>query len=52
MECFSNWIFFQQDLLGLQQMDKDKKLHFLTAMGDHLQFTDEFFDKEILPFLK
>ncbi|XP_074636472.1 palmitoyl-protein thioesterase 1-like [Acropora palmata] len=43
---------YKKDLLGLQQMDKDKKLHFLTAMGDHLQFTDEFFDKEILPFLK
>ncbi|KAK2574268.1 Palmitoyl-protein thioesterase 1, partial [Acropora cervicornis] len=42
---------YKKDLLGLQQMDKDKKLHFLTAMGDHLQFTDEFFDKEILPFL-
>ena len=33
-------------------MDRDKKLHFLTADGDHLQFTDEFFDEQILPFLK
>ena len=33
-------------------MDKDKKLHFLTADGDHLQFSDEFFDEQILPFLK
>ena len=41
-----------QDWLGLQQMDRDKKLHFLTADGDHLQFTDEFFDEQILPFLK
>lgn len=39
-------------MLGLQQMDKDKKLHFLTADGDHLQFSDEFFDEQILPFLK
>ena len=33
-------------------MDKDKKLHFLTADGDHLQFSEEFFDEQILPFLK
>ena len=33
-------------------MDKDKKLHFLTADGDHLQFSDEFFDEQSLPFLK
>ncbi|KAM7449542.1 Palmitoyl-protein thioesterase 1 [Porites harrisoni] len=43
---------YKEDLLGLQQMDKDKKLHFLTADGDHLQFSDEFFDEQILPFLK
>lgn len=43
---------YQDDLLGLQQMDKDKKLHFLVAVGDHLQFSDEFFNEKILPFLK
>ncbi|KAL9981308.1 hypothetical protein ACROYT_G009995 [Oculina patagonica] len=43
---------YQEDWLGLKQMDSDKKLHFLTADGDHLQFTDEFFDEQILPFLK
>ncbi|CAH3109297.1 unnamed protein product [Pocillopora meandrina] len=43
---------YQEDWLGLKQMDKDNKLHFLTADGDHLQFTEEFFNKQIIPFLK
>lgn len=43
---------YQEDWLGLKQMDHDKKLHFLTADGDHLQFTEQFFDEQILPFLK
>lgn len=41
-----------QDWLGLQEMDKAGKLHFLSADGDHLQFTEEFFDEKIIPFLK
>ncbi|XP_070555652.1 palmitoyl-protein thioesterase 1-like [Ptychodera flava] len=41
-----------QDKLGLKQMDKEGKLVFLTAVGDHLQFTNEFFKQSILPFLK
>ncbi|KAJ7387022.1 Palmitoyl-protein thioesterase 1 [Desmophyllum pertusum] len=43
---------YKEDWLGLLQMDADKKLHFLTADGDHLQFTQEFFDEQIIPFLK
>ena len=33
-------------------MDKAGKLHFLGADGDHLQFSKEFFESKILPFLK
>jgi len=43
---------YKEDWLGLQQMDKDKKLDFLTCPGDHLQFTREWFDENIIPYLK
>ena len=43
---------FLKDWLGLKKMDQDGKLHFLTADGDHLQFSNEFFESKILPFLK
>nr|XP_054772939.1 palmitoyl-protein thioesterase 1-like [Lytechinus pictus] len=41
-----------QDKLGLKQMDADKKLVFLTAPGDHLQFTDEWFEANLIPYMK
>ncbi|XP_065669049.1 palmitoyl-protein thioesterase 1 isoform X2 [Hydra vulgaris] len=40
-----------EDRLGLQEMDKAGKLHFLISDGNHLQFTQDFFNEEILPFL-
>lgn len=43
---------YQEDWLGLKEMDKAGKLHFFGADGDHLQFSEEFFDTKILPFLK
>ncbi|XP_028406416.1 palmitoyl-protein thioesterase 1-like [Dendronephthya gigantea] len=43
---------YQEDLLGLKEMDMAGKLHFLGADGDHLQFSQEFFETKILPFLK
>ena len=43
---------YQEDWLGLKEMDTAGKLHFLGADGDHLQFTQEFFETKILPFLK
>lgn len=41
-----------QDRLGLAAMDKAKKLVFLASEGDHLQFTKEWFDKNLLPYLR
>jgi len=43
---------YTEDRLGLREMDKSGKLHFLEADGNHLQFTDKFFNAKILPFLK
>lgn len=44
--------FSPQDRLGLQEMDKAGKLVFLGVKGDHLHFSEEWFDSSILPFLQ
>lgn len=42
-----------QDRLGLQKMDADSKLHFLSTPGDHLQFSWDWFEQNIVdPFLR
>ena len=41
-----------QDLLGLQQLDKAGRLHFLSAPFNHLQFTDDWFNKNLMPYIK
>ena len=40
------------DCCVVQVLDEANKLHFLGAPGDHLQFTDEWFVDNIVPFLK
>ncbi|XP_018420016.1 PREDICTED: palmitoyl-protein thioesterase 1 [Nanorana parkeri] len=40
-----------EDRLGLREMDKAGKLVFLAADGNHLQFSEEWFNEKILPFL-
>lgn len=47
-----NLPFSLQDRLGLQEMDKAGKLVFLGVKGDHLHFSEEWFDSTILPFLQ
>ncbi|MEQ2164223.1 hypothetical protein GOODEAATRI_004406 [Goodea atripinnis] len=41
-----------EDRLGLAAMDKAQKLVFLSTDGDHLQFTTEWFNSNLLPFLR
>nr|CAB3265119.1 palmitoyl-protein thioesterase 1 [Phallusia mammillata] len=43
---------YQTDQLGLKAMDEAGKLVFLATDGDHLQFTDEWFNANILQYLK
>jgi len=43
---------YLQDRLGLQELDKQGKLHFLATPGEHLQFTLQWFIDNIVPFLK
>ncbi|NWZ73921.1 PPT1 thioesterase, partial [Acrocephalus arundinaceus] len=45
-------LLYKEDRLGLQEMDKAGKLVFLGVKGDHLHFSQEWFDSTILPFLQ
>jgi len=42
---------YQEDWLGLQAMNDNGQLTFLATIGDHLQFTKEWFIDNIVPFL-
>jgi len=43
---------YQEDWLGLKEMDQNGQLTFLATIGDHLQFTKEWFIENIVtPFL-
>ncbi|KAM3934194.1 palmitoyl-protein thioesterase 1 [Leptodactylus fuscus] len=42
---------YTEDRLGLREMDKAGKLVFLTTEGEHLQFTDIWFNENIIPYL-
>jgi palmitoyl-protein thioesterase len=41
-----------QDLLGLQHLNSTGGLHFLSAPFDHLQFTEQWFIDNLIPFVK
>ncbi|XP_063168453.1 palmitoyl-protein thioesterase 1 [Candoia aspera] len=47
-----NTTLYTEDRLGLKEMDQAGKLVFLAAEGDHLQFSKEWFFKNIVPFLQ
>ena len=41
-----------QDLLGLQHLNSTGRIHFIEAPGDHLQFSLEWFDTNLMPYIK
>ncbi|KAK6989549.1 palmitoyl-protein thioesterase 1 [Biomphalaria glabrata] len=43
---------YQQDLLGLKELNESGRLTLLSSPTDHLQFTDAWFEQNILRFLK
>lgn len=51
-ETLQESVLYKEDRLGLAAMDKAGKLVFLGSEGDHLQFTREWFNKNLLPFLR
>lgn len=50
-ETLQESALYTEDRLGLAEMDKAGKLVFLESDGDHLQFTQEWFNAKLLPFL-
>jgi len=43
---------YKEDWLGLQVLNNRGALHFLSVLGDHLQFTDKWFTSNIIiPYL-
>jgi len=51
IEPLRNTTLYQQDLLGLQQLSDHNRLQFLTCDGDHLQFTQQWFEDTIIPLI-
>uniref|UniRef100_A0A7N6BXV6 Palmitoyl-protein thioesterase 1 n=1 Tax=Anabas testudineus TaxID=64144 RepID=A0A7N6BXV6_ANATE len=51
-ETLQESVLYKEDRLGLAAMDKAKKLVFLASKGDHLQFTNEWFNANLLPYLR
>uniref|UniRef100_A0A0B6ZLU3 Palmitoyl-protein thioesterase 1 n=1 Tax=Arion vulgaris TaxID=1028688 RepID=A0A0B6ZLU3_9EUPU len=43
---------YQQDLIGLKELNESGRLTLLVSPTDHLQFTDAWFEANILKFLK
>ncbi|XP_074073731.1 palmitoyl-protein thioesterase 1 [Macrotis lagotis] len=46
-----NTSLYIEDRLGLKEMDKAGKLVFLAVEGDHLHFSEQWFYRNLLPFL-
>lgn len=52
IETLQQSLLYTEDRLGLAAMDQEGKLVFLKTEGDHLQFSREWFNENLLPFLK
>ena len=42
---------FTEDRIGLKAMLENDQIVFISTDGDHLQFTEEFFAEQIVPYL-
>ncbi|XP_023687893.1 palmitoyl-protein thioesterase 1 [Paramormyrops kingsleyae] len=51
-ETLQESALYKEDRLGLAAMEKAGKLVFLASEGDHLQFSREWFDAKLLPYLR
>ncbi|KAI5621514.1 palmitoyl-protein thioesterase 1 isoform X1, partial [Silurus asotus] len=51
-ETLQESTLYKEDRLGLAEMDKAGKLVFLECDGDHLQFTQEWFNAKLIPYLQ
>jgi len=44
--------FYNQDWIGLKQLNDAGKVHFVSFPGNHLQFTEDDIKETLIPFLK
>jgi palmitoyl-protein thioesterase len=51
IETLQETELYQKDLLGLKELDERGDLVFLQTPGEHLQFTFDWFDANVLPYL-
>ncbi|XP_014033046.1 palmitoyl-protein thioesterase 1 [Salmo salar] len=51
-ETLQESVLYREDRLGLAAMEAAGKLDFLATEGDHLQFTDEWFNAKLVPYLR
>uniref|UniRef100_A0A6Q2WSH7 Palmitoyl-protein thioesterase 1 n=1 Tax=Esox lucius TaxID=8010 RepID=A0A6Q2WSH7_ESOLU len=51
-ETLQESVLYKEDRLGLAAMEAAGKLHFLATEGDHLQFTEKWFNENLLPYLR
>jgi len=42
---------YLEDWIGMKTLDQQGKLHFYSVVGDHLQFTDQWFYTNMIPYL-
>ena len=52
MLAFNETQLYIEDWIGLKTLDDTGRLDFLSSPGDHLQFTDEFFQMIVDTYLK
>ena len=42
---------YKEDLIGIKTMDEAGKIKLNSFVGNHLQFSDQFWNTEVLPYL-
>ncbi|XP_067281837.1 palmitoyl-protein thioesterase 1 [Pseudorasbora parva] len=52
LETLQESAIYTEDRLGLAKMDSAGKLVFLASEGNHLQFTREWFNENLLPYIR
>jgi len=46
-----NLTIYKEDWIGLKHLDENNKLQFISVKGDHLDFSNEWFIQNIIPYL-
>jgi len=51
LQPVQNTTLYKEDLIGLKYLMDKNRVKFLSCDGDHLQFTDEWFIQNLIPFI-